>query len=117
MPPYESQDGRLFRNQRLNELMGQTGGTPQIVRKQGRYLGLLILSVIGLIAIHLYIKALDSLGVMFCLVFAGLYLLRDEYIIQPSGEVLELSYHDLAIIQGKQNQKPIVFVPRAHRQH
>ncbi|WP_338215060.1 hypothetical protein [Lacticaseibacillus salsurivasis] len=111
MVRYHSQDGRLFRNEQLNDLMRQTGGTPQIVRKQGRYLYLLIAAVIALIAVHLTIKTLDVVPLMFVFIFGGLYLLRDEYIIQPSGQVLELSYHDVAIIMGKQNQPPIVFIP------
>lgn len=108
---FHSADGRLFREPRLNALMAEHGGRPTIERKQGKYLALLIAATVGLIAMHLYYPTLDMVPLLFVFTFGGLYLLRDEYIVQPGGETMTLSYHDVAIILGKQHQRPIVFVP------
>ncbi|KRN25128.1 hypothetical protein FC75_GL001043 [Lacticaseibacillus camelliae DSM 22697 = JCM 13995] len=91
--------------------MAQYGGQPRIQRKQGKYLTLLIIATVALIVMHIFYASLEVLPVMFMFVFAGLYLLRDEYIVEPGGETMTLSFFDVDIITGKHGQRPIVFVP------
>lgn len=71
---------------------------------------MLIAATVGLIVMHYVYPSLEVIPVLFIFAFGGLYLLRDEYIVQPGGQTMTLSYHDVAIILGKQNQKPIVFI-------
>lgn len=108
---YHSADGREFREPKLNALMATHGGQPRIQRKPGRYRILLIVAVVALVLIHRFDSQLDVLPIMFIVIFGGLYLLRDEYIVEPGGVTMSLSYHDVAIILGKEHQRPIVFVP------
>lgn len=109
---FHSIDGRQFREPRLNQLMAQHGGRPRIRRKQGgKYLTLLIVATVALIVIHLYNSALDVIPLLFMFVFAGSYLLRDQYVVDPGGETMTLSYYDVDIILGKHHQRPIIFVP------
>ncbi|MFD1441439.1 hypothetical protein [Lacticaseibacillus hegangensis] len=108
---FHSADGRRYREPKLNQLMAQYGGQPHIERKQGKYLTLLIIATVALILMHIFYASLEVVPVLFMFVFAGLYLLRDEYIVEPGGTTMTLSFFDVDIIKGRHGQRPIVFVP------